>query len=68
MPNQRTPEISGVVIGLVIIAAGTALIIVPGLVGADMMRAGYGLGLIGVFLVAAGAVTGVFYWVRSATG
>jgi hypothetical protein len=67
VPNQRNPEISGVVIGLVIIAAGAALIIVPGLVGADMMRVGYGLGLIGVFLVVAGAVTGVFYWVRSAT-
>ena len=53
-------------IGLIIIAVGVALIIVPGLVGADMMRVGYGLGFIGVFLAVVGAVVGVFYWIRAA--
>ena len=67
MPDQKNSEIIGVLVGLAIIATGVALIIVPSLLGVDMMRVGYGLGCIGAFLVIMGAVTGVFYWARAAT-
>ena len=49
MPDQKNSEIIGVLVGLAIIAIGAALIIVPSLLGVDMMRVGYGLGCIGAF-------------------
>lgn len=65
--NQRNPENTGVVVGLVTAAVGVTMIVVPGLAGMDMMGGGYALNFIGIFVVIVGAVVIVFYRARAAT-
>lgn len=60
--ERRSPLSTGVIVGLVLLGLGLALIVVPGLLGADMMAYGYGLAALGVFLLITGLVTAIIYW------
>ena len=57
MQIRRNPETTGVVIGLTLLGAGILLILLPPLLGVDMMQAGFALQSGGFFLVVAGLVT-----------
>lgn len=60
--KQHSPLSTGVIVGLVLLGLGLALIVVPGLLGADMMAYGYALAALGVFLLITGLVTAIIYW------
>lgn len=64
MSTQYNSETPGLVVGGILLLIGLALIVLPGLLGVDMMQAGYGLAFIGIFLFIAGGVTSIFYVVR----
>ncbi len=66
MVRQRNPENTGVVIGCALVLLGVAMIVVPGLVGMDMMKGGYALGFVGVFVIIMGLVIAAVYWRRAA--
>lgn len=51
---QSNREHTGVYIGWLVTAGGIALLIVPALLGMDMMRGGYALGFIGILVLATG--------------
>ncbi len=62
---QRNPEMSGVLAGAGLIAAGLLLILLPLLIGLDGMDGGFALQFGGFFLVVAGLVTAVVFGLRA---
>ncbi len=60
----RNRESIGIIVGAVLAAAGIAGLVLPSLLGADMMRFGYGVGAFGLFLLISGAVVLAFYVAR----
>jgi hypothetical protein len=63
----RNREKVGLWVGAVIALIGLAGIVLPSVLGVDMMGAGYGLGCLGVFFVIMGLVTLVLYGLRYRT-
>ena len=64
---HRNHEKTGVIVGLLITAAGVLLIFLPSLTGMEMMSGGYALRFIGLFVVITGLVILSFYRTRAAT-
>jgi MFS family permease len=65
MPERANPEIAGVVVGVVLLVLGLGLVFGPSLAGADMMRYGYGLGMVGVIVAVIGLVTALMFRSRA---
>ena len=66
MRIRRNPEITGLIIGVIIAVAGGLLILLPFLADLDMMGAGYALLFVGGFIVLAGLITAGMFGYRAA--
>ena len=61
MKTRRNTEATGLIIGVMITAAGGPFILLPFLTNMDMMEGGYALQFVGLFLILIGLVTaGIF--------
>ncbi len=66
MTEPRNSEKNGVIVGLLIMAAGLLMLVLPTLTEMDMMSSGYALSFVGLFVLITGAVTLWFYRARAA--
>lgn len=66
MKTRRNSEITGLIAGVVVTAAGGLLILLPFLAHLDMMGGGYALQFLGLFLVLFGLVTAAIFGQRAA--
>ncbi len=66
MKTRRNSEITGLIIGVMITAAGGLLILLPFLTNLDMMEGGYALQFVGLFLILIGLVTAGIFGYRAA--
>jgi len=63
----QNKERTGVWIGALIALAGLALMVLPSLLGVDMMSLGYALGFFGLFLLISGLITALIFRARVRT-
>jgi len=66
-PKPRNPEWTGLSVGLVLVALGMLMILLPPILQMDMMRSGYGIACLGSFVLLCGAITCIFYVKRVRT-
>ncbi|MBN1136571.1 MAG: hypothetical protein JXM73_08290 [Anaerolineae bacterium] len=66
MKTWQSQEITGVIVGVMIAAAGGLLILLPFLADMDMMAGGYALQFVGLFFILSGLVTAGIFGHRAA--
>jgi hypothetical protein len=66
MNIRRNPEITGLIVGVIVTVAGGVLILLPFLAGLNMMQAGYALLFLGFFVVLVGLITAGLFGYRAA--
>ncbi|MBN1937506.1 MAG: hypothetical protein JW934_22805 [Anaerolineae bacterium] len=67
MPETHNSQKTVAVVWLIIAGLALAGIFMPSLLGMDMMRFGYGLGLINLLIAITGAIVALIYFKRAAT-